>query len=111
MLSKELLEYIDWQDEHLRSLHGNYSDEQKRALARTVKLQEESGELAEAVLAWCSFQRSEKMENKAMKMPNEIADVIITTLLIAKTTGIDVNEALREKIAVIKERFKDKQPA
>jgi len=109
MLSKELKDYIDWQDGKLRSLHGNYSDEHKRAMARTVKLTEESGELAEAVLAWCSFQRSEKLENKAMKLPDEIADVIITTLLIAKTTGVDVDQALRDKIAVLKERFKEVQ--
>lgn len=109
MLDKELIDYIDWQDGKLRSMHGNYDDKHKRALARTVKLGEESGELAEAVLAWCSFQRNEKMKKKAMNLSDEIADVIITALLIAKTTGIDSERALCEKIAIIKERFKEKQ--
>ncbi|MFC1638897.1 hypothetical protein ACFL26_01345 [Patescibacteria group bacterium] len=111
MLSPELKEYIDWQDDKLKALHGYSHDQRTRLLARTVKLAEESGELAEAALAWCSFQRSEKLEGKAMKLPDEIADVIIVALLIAKTADVDVDAALRDKIAVIRERFADKQPA
>jgi len=38
---KELLKFIEIEDERLKKYYGGYSDQEKRILARTVKLTEE----------------------------------------------------------------------
>ena len=35
---KELLKFIEIEDERLKKYYGGYSDQEKRTLARTVKL-------------------------------------------------------------------------
>lgn len=103
---KELLAFTDVEDQRIRNLYGNYPDDEKRALARNVKLAEEVGELSNAVLAHFSFQRKDKLE-KAEKdnLPEEFADVIITSLLLANCLGVDVGHALEKKIAKIQARY------
>ncbi len=75
-------------------------------LARTVKLNEEVGELCNEVLAFLGQQRKDKLEHyDKNKLADEVADVILTTLLIAKATEIDFEKALEEKIAKIEKRY------
>lgn len=103
----DLLKFIDLEDRRLRNRFGNYSDEEKRILARTVKLSEETGELCSEILSYNSLQRQEKMNNhSAENLANELADVIITTLLLAKATNTDIKEALKNKINKINDRYK-----
>lgn len=105
---KEILKFIDIQDERLRRLHDNYLDGEKIALARMVKLSEEVGELADEVLSFNSMQRNDKMKKHSLESASgEVADVLITTLLLAKVMKVDVEDALAKKIEVINERFKD----
>ena len=60
----DLKKFIKIEDKRLRGRFGNYKDEEKRILARTVKLGEEFGELCDEVLGYNSFQRQEKLDNR-----------------------------------------------
>ena len=103
----ELLKFIEIEDKRLRQKFGDYDDREKRVLARTVKLNEEVGELCNEVLANSSFQRKGKLENHNKETLNsEFADVIITALLLAKTMDIDIQDALGNKIKKINKRYK-----
>ncbi|MDH4330920.1 MAG: hypothetical protein OEV93_05240 [Candidatus Moranbacteria bacterium] len=103
---KKILEFIDLESGRLRKTHDNYPDEEKRALARMVKLSEEVGELADEVLSFNSMQRDEKQANhNSDSLSEEVADVLIVTLLLAKTLGVDVEKALEKKIEKINKRY------
>jgi len=107
MTFEELLTFITLEDQRLKDNFENYPDTGKRALARAVKLSEETGELCSEILSFNSMQRQEKMESYSRdNLAHEFADVIITALLLAKTTNIDVKDALRKKIEKINARYK-----
>ena len=102
---QELLDFIDKEDNRIRKYYGNYPDEEKRILARTVKLMEEVGELSNDVLSFNSMQRKEKLDKHDREnIREEFADVLITTLLLAKAMNIDVKKAMEDKIEKIKKR-------
>lgn len=105
MEMKELLEFVRRVSERLTK--GNpESTEAERVFARMVKLTEEVGELADEVLASQSDQRREKLDRKEKDaLPDEIADVIITTLMLARSLDVDVERALERKIDKIRERM------
>ena len=104
---EELEEFVNAVDIRIRENYGNYEDEEKRALARMVKITEEVGELAELVMANAGFQRDEKLTKQSRDdLMDEFADVIITTMLLAKTMNVDVKDALQKKIDKIKKRPK-----
>lgn len=103
---KDLLRFIQIEDERSKKYYGSYPDQEKRILARTVKLTEELGELCEEVLAHNSLQRKQKLENHNKEnLPEEFADVIITTLLLAKAMNIDIEQAIEKKIEKINKRY------
>ncbi|MDD5043149.1 MAG: MazG nucleotide pyrophosphohydrolase domain-containing protein [Patescibacteria group bacterium] len=103
---QELLKFIDIEDERLKKKYGEEMDKEKRILARTVKLAEELGELSEAVLSYNSLQRKDKLDNyKKEELETEFADVIITTLLLAKLMDVDIAKALEEKMEKINKRY------
>ena len=100
----ELLEYIKWENERLNRC---YPDLQKDAMAyaRTVKINEEVGELCNEVLMHYDTQRSDKLASKKQDaLSEEFADVIITTLLLAEYMGVDIKKALEKKTDKIKNR-------
>lgn len=103
----KLSEFIDLEHQRLIERFGvNSSTQQERILARTVKLIEELGELCSEVLASNGDQRKEKLENHDKNnLPNEFADVIITTLLLAKSMNVDIEQALVNKIEIINKRY------
>jgi len=102
----DLKKFIKIEDKRLRGRFGNYKDEEKRILARTVKLGEEFGELCDEVLGYNSFQRQEKLDNRdAENLGEEFADVMITILLLAEVMGIDVEKSLESKINKINKRY------
>lgn len=105
MEMQELLKFIVEQDDRLVKGSTNASD-RERVLARTVKLGEEFGELCDAVLASQGDQRKEKLdaEHDRENLVKEFADVIITTLLLARSLDVDIEEALATKIAKLRER-------
>ncbi len=105
-MKTNLKKFIDKQDKRLREQYGNYPDEEKRILARTVKLVEEVGELCEEVLAHGALQRKDKLEKHDKdNLLGEFADVLITTLLLAKIMKVDIDKALEQKIKKINKRY------
>jgi NTP pyrophosphatase (non-canonical NTP hydrolase) len=103
---KDLLKFIEVEDERLKNYYGGYPDQEKRILARTVKLTEELGELCNEVLAHNSLQRKQKLDNHNKEnLPEEFADVIITTLLLAKAMNVDIEKALEKKIEKVNKRY------
>jgi NTP pyrophosphatase (non-canonical NTP hydrolase) len=106
---KEILEFIELEDRRLREKYGDYPDSEKRNLARTVKLTEEVGELCSEVLSSSKLQRQEKLDGHGkQELENEFADVVITTLLLAKSMDVDIELALKNKIEKINKRYEAK---
>lgn len=105
---RELLEFIDLENQRLIERFGkNSSNQKERILARTVKLTEELGELSNEVLAFNGDQRKEKLDHHDKNnLQHEFADVIITTLLLAKSMNVDVKKALVKKIKKINKRYR-----
>lgn len=90
---------IELIDEHFRGEYHNAS-EYERLLTRAVKLNEEVGELCEAVLHENGEQREEK--GKRIDLGSEVADVIICTLMLAQMKRIDVWKEVETKLGKIK---------
>ena len=101
-----LLSFIKTENAHLAAFYGEtLADQDKRKLAQMVKLTEEVGEVANEVLASQGTQRPEKLaKHSADNLPEELADVLIVTLLLADLYGLDVPRLLEEKMAKIKKR-------
>ena len=106
---KELLKFIDIEDERLKRVFSSeYRD--KIVLVRTVKLTEELGELCDEVLAHSFFQSKHKLSlHDKENLPEEFADVILTTLLLAKSMNVDIENALEKKIEKVNNRYKEKK--
>ena len=103
---KELLKFVEIEDERLKKYYGGYSNQEKRILARTVKLTEELGELCNEVLAHNSLQRKQKLDNHDKEnLLEEFADVIITALLLAKAMNVDIEKAFEKKIKKVNKRY------
>jgi NTP pyrophosphatase (non-canonical NTP hydrolase) len=104
-----LLKKIDEFDYHLNTKYP-LKTEKEKIYARAVKINEEVGELCNEVLAYHNDQRNEKLDqnidSKITKLNDEFADVIITTLTLAKAMNVDIKIALDNKIKKIDKRFK-----
>jgi NTP pyrophosphatase (non-canonical NTP hydrolase) len=99
----DILEFI--KAEHTRVVsHYNMIDDPKTKYTMLAKLTEEVGELAEAILSYDSLQRGPKLRHDKSKLEHEVADVILTTLMISREMNIDVKKALSEKVKKIKKR-------
>lgn len=108
MISDNLANWIKSQSKKLEISFGKGQTQREKLYARTIKLNEEVGELCEEILAHNNDQRKDKLENKSKNnIAHEIADVLIVTLLIAETLQIDSNKALEEKIKKVDKRFAD----
>ena len=105
MQIKELQKFIKKEDKRLRKKFPK-EDEEKRILARMVKVTEEVGELADEVLGYNSMQRKEKLDkHKKDNLSDEFADVVITTFLLAEIMKVDIEKALEHKIKKIDKRY------
>lgn len=102
----ELLRFIEVEHERLSKYYDSHIDKDKHILARTVKLNEEVGELCEEVLFHTSLQRGQKVAEHKEHLNEEFADVVITALLLAKAMNVDVEKALEIKIKKINARYK-----
>lgn len=92
--------------EKTRPHYRLYSQTEKEILTKTVKLNEEVGELCNDILSILKLQRRAKLEkfNKA-NIYEEFADVIITTIQLAQAAGVDVERAVGSKLKKIEERY------
>ncbi|MFA5184624.1 MAG: MazG-like family protein [Patescibacteria group bacterium] len=110
MTFQDLQKFIKVEDKRIKKYFDGLADREKHVLARTVKLTEEVGELAAEVLAHHKWQRQEKLDRRSQDdLGHEMADVVITTFLLADTIGVDMEKALRSKIEKIKKRYRDKK--
>ena len=105
MINDTLLKFIIEQIDYLSSLNSTKynKDIEKRCYAQTVKLSEEVGELSEALLAHFNNIKRDK-NGKQYSVEDEIADVIITVLGLARHLKVDVNEALEQKVKILVDR-------
>ena len=83
-----------------------FIDMEKHCILSTMKLTEEVGELNEQILLHYGYSRKEKLEKYSPEnLADEIADVIFTTMLIAKSLDIDIQKALSNKLQKIHTRL------
>lgn len=81
-------------------------DSQQRIFARTMKIVEELGELSDEILTSMNLQRNSKIAQFShQNIEDEFADVLASLLLLANEIDIDVEEVMRRKIALTRERF------
>ncbi|MEN8253205.1 MAG: MazG-like family protein [Patescibacteria group bacterium] len=79
---------------------------QQRVFARTMKLVEELGELADEILTSMNLQRKSKIAKFSQQnVEDEFADVLASVLLLGNELGLDVEEVLERKIQLTKLRF------
>lgn len=80
--------------------------QEQEILSRTVKLNEEVGELCNDILSILKLQRKAKLENFDKKnMYQEFADVIMTTIQLANAAGVDVERAIDDKIKKVEQKY------
>jgi NTP pyrophosphatase (non-canonical NTP hydrolase) len=101
----DLQKFINNEHGRLIKFYGKDVDHKERLLSRTVKVTEEVGELANEILISLNDQRkSKRKDNNSDELSGEFADVLITTLLLAKEADVDIEEALENKIKKIEKR-------
>lgn len=104
----DLTTFATLQEKRFKLLDGGKHTDLERTYAQLVKLGEEYGELCEAIMADVGHQRPEKLaEHEHDHIALEMADVIIVTFILAERLKVDLPDALKRKIDIIHERFKD----
>ena len=107
MISKELLKFINEESEVLAKKYGKGYTKREVVMSKTIKLNEEVGELCSEILANFGNQRKrlEKDKHNKQAMEGEFADTLIVTLLLAKSLDVDINKSLKNKINKLKKRY------
>lgn len=81
-------------------------NQQHRTFARTMKIVEELGELSDEILTSMNLQRNSKIAKFShQNIEDEFADVLGSLILLAIEMDIDVEEVIKRKIALTRERF------
>ncbi len=103
---KNLQEKIKLLNDKQRPHYKLYSQTEKEILTKTVKLNEEVGELCNDILSILKLQRRAKLEKfDRRNIYQEFADVIITTIQLAQVAGVDIDRAVGDKLKKIEERY------
>lgn len=101
-----LQEKIKELDDKKKPRYKLYSQREKEILTKTIKLNEEVGELCNDILSVLKLQRKSKLEKfDKRNFYEEFADVIITTVQLANSAGVDVNRAIDDKLKKIEKRY------
>jgi len=83
-----------------------YTQREKDILSKTVKLNEEVGELCNDILGILRLQRKAKLDKfDKHNIYQEFADVVITVMQLAIVAGVDIERAIGDKLKTIEERF------
>lgn len=78
----------------------------QRVFARTMKIVEELGELADEILTSMNLQRNSKIEAfTKQNIEDEFADVLASLILLANEMDLDVEKIMKRKLQFTKERF------
>lgn len=81
-------------------------DQQQRTFARTMKIVEELGELADEILTSMNLQRNSKIAQFShQNIEDEFADVLGSLILLANELDIDVEKVIKRKLAFTRDRF------
>ena len=79
---------------------------EKEILTKTVKLNEEVGELCNDILSILRLQRKAKLDKfDKRNIYQEFADVVITLMQLAIAANVDLDRAIEDKIKTIEERI------
>ncbi len=104
---KNLQDKIEELSQKTKPHYKLYSQKEKEILTKTVKLNEEVGELCNDILSILRLQRRAKLEKfDKRNVYQEFADVIITTIQLAGAAGVDLERAINDKLKVIEKRNK-----
>ena len=92
-----------------KSTHFEYSlnsPREKEILTKTVKLNEEVGELCNDILSILRLQRKAKLERfDRRNIYQEFADVLITLVQLAIAANVDLERAVVDKLNTISQRL------
>lgn len=103
---KSLQERIKVLNQKSRPHYKLYTQTEKEILTKTIKLNEEVGELCNDILSILKLQRKSKLEKfDKRNVYQEFADVIITTIQVASITGVDIERAVSDKLKKIEDRY------
>lgn len=81
-------------------------DHDQRVFARTMKIVEELGELADEILTSMNLQRNSKIEAFSREnIEDEFADVMASLILLANEMDLDVEKIMRRKLQFTRDRF------
>ena len=84
----------------------SFTPKEKEVLYKTVKLNEEVGELCNDILSILRLQRKAKLDKfDKRNIYQEFADVIITTIQLASVAGVDIERAVGDKLKTIEQRY------
>ena len=79
---------------------------EKEILTKTVKLNEEVGELCNDILGILRLQRKAKLDHfDKRNIYQEFADVLITLMQLASSANVDLDRAVTDKIKTISVRI------
>lgn len=99
----EINSFLDFEYERIKKLYGKTDKELTYPMM--CKIVEEVGELSGEVLSLNSYQRKDKLhDNHEEDVKKELADVLLTTLLLSRNLGINPFLAIENKSKIIKER-------
>lgn len=105
---KDFKDFVSKESDRLQDSYLKGYDLEKRILHAAVKANEEMGELCDVTLKKIGAQRKSKLEElDQQEIEDEIADVMITTGILAHLMGINVETALISKMKKIDTRFKE----
>ncbi len=83
--------------------------EEQEILSRTVKLNEEVGELCNDILSILKLQRKAKLDHfDKRNVYQEFADVIMTTIQLANAANVDIERAIEDKLKKVEEKYQKK---
>ena len=103
---KELQQTLAEQEINLRIGFASLTKKEKDILMKTVKLQEEVGELANDILAALSLQRKSKLEKfEYRNLYEEFADVVLATFTLANTLNVKMDLAIRNKLKKVLSQY------
>ncbi len=91
---------------HFLNQNWPLKSKMKRVFARTMKIVEELGELADEILTSMSLQRESKVAQFSREnLEDEYADVLGSLILLGIELDIDVEKVMRKKLKFTRKRF------
>jgi len=91
---------------HFLNQNWPLKSKMKRVFARTMKIVEELGELADEILTSMSLQRESKIAQFSKEnLEDEYADVLGSLILLGIELDIDIEKVMKKKLKFTRQRF------